>query len=299
MKAKRYNKGKNRMELIPSRPLKLIGDVYTKGAHKYSVYQDKEGNKILGKDIPLEEVHNYELIESGADNWRLGQSWMECLGSVKRHLLSFEEGEDFDPDINTYHLANAAWGIIMLLEQYRTHPQLDDRHHNYLKRPKIGLDIDNVICDWTKAWGERYDITTRPTSWQFSYLNRSRFTNTPKEELEAFYKTLPVQNEPHRIPFEPCAYLTARSIDESVTKEWLENNGFPTAPVYTVPFGASKVEAAKKAGIEWFIDDSYDNFVELNKAGICCFLYDTPHNARYDVGYKRIKSFEDFKERFL
>ena len=36
--------------------------------------------------------------------------------------------------------------------------------------------------------------------------------------------------------------------------------------------------------------DSFENFVELNNAGICCFLFDAPHNRRYYVGYKRITS---------
>ena len=67
----------------------------------------------------------------------------------------------------------------------------------------------------------------------------------------------------------------------------------------TVGLGKSKVDVLKEAGIDMFIDDRYENFVELNKNGICCFLMDMPHNRRYDVGYKRIYGFDDFKQRFL
>lgn len=296
-KAKRYNKGKNRLELIPVRPIKLIGDVFTQGAHKYSVYKAADGTQVLGKDIPIAEAHKYELIESGANNWKNGLSWVENIGSVKRHIAAYDECEDYDPELGTMHLANAAWGIIVALEQYRTHPELDDRNKRYLNHPKIGLDIDNVLANWTNFWGEAHDIEKNPHSWRYNYNNREWLKPSP--ELDEFYRNIPPLVNPDDIPFEPQAYLTARSIDESITKQWLQDNGFPTAPVFTVPFGASKIEVAKQAGIEWFIDDSYDNFVELNNAGICTFLWDAAHNRRYDVGYKRIISFKDFKERFL
>ena len=71
------------------------------------------------------------------------------------------------------------------------------------------------------------------------------------------------------------------------------HGGFPTAKVFTVGPNVSKVEVAKKCGIEIFVDDRFENFVELNNAGICCFLFDAPHNQRYDVGYKRIKELNE------
>ena len=296
-KARRYLANKNRIELLPDRPLEMIAEVYTKGAHKHSIYEDEEGNKIPGKDIPFEDRGKYKIFENGDDNWRKGLSWKNTTGSLLRHIIAYRNGEDIDPELFTYHLANAGWNILTLLEYYHTHPELDDRPHKYLNHKRIGLDIDNVICDWTKAWGEKWGVPQRPAHWSFSYKNKERLTPSP--ELDEFYSKLPRQVEPVDLPFEPVAYLTARSVDEAVTKAWLEEHGFPCAPVYTVPFGKSKVDVAREAGIEWFIDDSFTNFVELNKAGICCFLYDAPHNQKYNVGYKRIKDFKDFKERFL
>lgn len=266
----RYNKNKLRYDLLDPYAVEQLVKVFTLGATKYA-----------------------------PRNWEKGMSWTSVVASLKRHVAEFEKGNDFDDESKLYHMAHAAWNAMCLVSYYKMAPTFDDREHTYLKMPKIGLDIDNVICDWTKAWGERYGLPTRPSSWQFSYDNKRRFDETPKEELEAFYKTLPTQCCTHDIPFEPCAYLTARSVDIELTKKWIEDNGFPTAPVYSVPFGASKVEIAKEAGIEWFIDDSYANFVELNNAGIFCLLYDAPHNQRYNVGFKRVKDFADFKERFL
>jgi hypothetical protein len=208
---KRYNEGKLRYDLLEPYAIQELVKVFTEGSKKY---EDR--------------------------NWEKGMKWSAMLASLKRHIAAFERGEDFDAESGLNHMAHAAWNAMGLVTYSKYHPELDDRNHNYLRRPRIGLDIDNVICDWTKAWGEYHDIPTRPRSWQFSYANGSRFRDTPKDELEALYRSLPRQCEPCDIPFEPCAYLTARSIDQSITEKWLEEHGFPTAPVYTVPFGARK-----------------------------------------------------------
>jgi len=53
------------------------------------------------------------------------------------------------------------------------------------------------------------------------------------------------------------------------------------------------VDVAKESGVEIFVDDKYENFIELNSAGICCFLFDASHNQRYNVGFKRIKTLKE------
>ena len=69
--------------------------------------------------------------------------------------------------------------------------------------------------------------------------------------------------------------------------------GFPKKKVITVPWGVSKVDAMKEAGIEIFIDDFYDNFKELNDAGITTYLYTAPWNFMHDVGELRLNSLKD------
>lgn len=280
-KALRFNQGKLRIELVPTSAIEGIASILTYGANKYTVKNEDGSIKVRGDN-----------------NWRSGLLWSGVLSSMKRHIAAFERGEDLDKESGLYHIDHAMCNLSFIREFYRTHPEMDDRLHTYLHRPKIALDVDNVICDWTKAWGEEFNLCPRPDCWHFSYDNGKRF-GMPKEDLEAFYRKIPRQIDPKDLPFEPHCYVTARSIDEELTKKWIEDNGFPTAPVYTVPFGASKVDIVKKSGADMVIDDSYANFVELNNAGICCLLYDAPHNRRYDVGYKRVMNFEDFKQRFL
>lgn len=273
--ARRYNKGKLRYELLPENALKDIVEVYTKGAEKYSIYDDK-GN----------------LIEDGANNWRKGLPWMSTLGSVERHIRAYKQCEDIDEDLGTKHLANAAWGLLTLLEYYKIAPQYDDRIKK--RQLKIGLDIDEVLCDWLGGWMEMKGIKERPTSWLFDRDITSTFDAMEKEgTLNDFMLGLKPLMKPEDIPFEPHCYITSRRVPSEISAKWLDMHNFPTAPVYTVKPGTSKVEAAKQSGIDVFVDDNIKNFIELNNNRILCYLYDQPHNHRYNVGYKRIYNLKE------
>ena len=296
-KGKRYNTGKLRYELLPHGPIQEIIRVYTNGAHKYTVYEDESGNRALGKDVPIEEVvkRKMRVVEDGSDNWRKGMSWMETLACAERHIAAFKGGEDIDPDpmMRTRHLANAAWNIIAVLEFMDTRPEFDDRKLKYLDIPRIGLDVDEVIADWVSAWTKLYKLKL-PTSWGFDPEIFKRFDKMKRDKtLDKFYLGLQPKMDPADIPFEPHCYVTSRPVSSEITQQWLQMHGFPIKPVITVPLGASKVEAIRKAGAQVFVDDRFENFRELNKAGITTFLFDATHNQRYNVGYKRIKSLKD------
>jgi hypothetical protein len=270
--ARRYNNNKLRYELISSIGLEKLAEVYTKGAAKYTLF-DEDGN----------------MTEDGANNWRSGLPWMSTIASVKRHIQQWCEGQEVDDDLKTQHLANAAWGLFALMEYQKTHPELDDRPHNYLKIPKIALDIDDVICDFVPAYRAMFG-GNEPTAWNFSYKTSENFkvlTDDPKL-LKEFYSTLKPKINPVDIPFEPHAYITSRSVPIEITKQWIADNGFPCSKVYTVPFNASKLDVMKESGAEIMVDDKFDTFAELNNAGICCYLFDAPWNQRYSVGYRRI-----------
>lgn len=279
----RFNDDKIRYDLLEPFAIEQLARIFTKGAKKYA-----------------------------DNNWLKGMKWSKMIASLKRHIAAFERGEDYDFDPNCegckngtcvnhtgeLHMAQAAWNAMGLVSYYKYHPELDDRLHTIMKKPKIGCDLDDCIVSWVKPWCEKFGMET-PEDWYFSYNTHTHFKNMPKEELEEFYSNLPPKVKPSEIPFDISCYITARTIDENITKGWIEKNGFPTKPVYTVGFGQSKVEAAKAAGIDWFIDDNYETYLELNKAGITCFLMTNKHNLKYDAGHKRIASFEDFKKRFL
>ena len=190
------------------------------------------------------------------------------------------------------HIDHLQCNAHFLSAYYSIYPQGDDRPHQYLEHPKIGLDIDEVLCGWTDGWTKKFGYPI-PQNWHFFYNNKYHFSSFNEEELKDFYLNLPRLIEPLDIPFEPHCYITSRSIPVEWTKEWIQRNEFPTRPVYCVPFEASKVDIAKSAGIEVFVDDRFENFVELNNAGICTYLLTAPHNIRYNVGHKRINSLKE------
>lgn len=267
-KGLRYNEGKIRYDLITPFALEQLATVLSKGAEKYA-----------------------------ERNWELGMRWSTVIASLERHLQAFKNGEDFDKESGLLHISHLLTNAAFLAEYYKIYPQGDDRQHQYLSQPKIGLDIDEVLAAWVPSWSARWKIDV-PKSWYFDRHIAEKFKEMEESgELYTFYLDLPVLTDPDSIPFEPHCYVTSRPIPVEYTEEWLDKNGFPQRPVYCVGIGNSKVDVIKESGCEVFVDDRFDNFVELNKAGICTFLFDAPHNQRYDVGYKRIKNLKELMQR--
>jgi uncharacterized HAD superfamily protein len=219
---------------------------------------------------------------------------MSVAASMKRHIAAFERGEDFDEESGLLHMAHAAWNALAIVSYYKHRPEFDDRKHSYLNVPKIGLDIDEVICDFTAGWGKLHKVDDRPECWNYHRNMGKEFKRMNEEKiLEDFYLSLEPKISPNDLPFEPHCYVTSRPVPTELTEKWLEKHKFPGSKVITVPLGTSKVNALKEAGVEVFVDDAFHNFTELNKAGILCYLFDAPHNRRYNVGYKRIKSLKE------
>lgn len=261
----RYNDGKVRMDLLEPWAIEKLAEVFTYGAKKYADH-----------------------------NWLKGMSWSKITASLDRHLSAYKHGVDFDEESGLLHAQHVAWNAMALLSYYKYHPDKDDRRHTYLKPKRIGLDIDEVLCDWLGGWCELRGIKERPHSWMFDRTIGEQFDKMEKEgTLDDFMLSLKPLVNPKEIPFEPHCYITARRVKTEVSARWLDENGFPTAPVYTVPPNTSKAEVAFAAGVDIFVDDNYKNFVELNNNGIFCYLYDNPHNRRYNVGARRIYSLKE------
>ena len=186
--------------------------------------------------------------------------WSSIIASLKRHLAAIEKGEDIDSETNILHAAHLACNAHFLTAYYRIYPQGDDRDHSYLNVPKIGLDIDEVLCDWVGAWCSKFGYEL-PYNWHFSYNHKEHFESMTDKEIYDFYLNIPAKITPEELPFEPHCYITSRKIPVEYTQEWLIKNGFPAVPVYSIGWGESKVDVAKKSGIDWFVDDYYKNFV--------------------------------------
>jgi len=292
MKAKRYNKGKIRYELIPEFALKDVAEVYTKGAHKYSMYKKDNGDIIKGSEIPFKESFNYELIEDGSSNWRLGLPWMDMIASVERHIRSFKQGEDIDPDLGTKHLANATWGLLGILEYYKIAPQFDNRELWY-KKPfkRVYLDLDGVCAAFEEHFLEYFDLPRHhPKDWNDPRFRDNIHKITNNEE---FWMSCPALIKGEELTYPITGYCTARDCSVDTVRAWLDKNDFPSGEIINVGPDQSKIEALKSK-CDVMVDDSIRNFVELNSNGIECYLMSRPHNMKYDVGYRRVNNIKEF-----
>ena len=257
----RYNKGKTRFDLVHPWAHEQMVRILNFGADKYC---DR--------------------------NWENGMSWSNVIASLKRHINAIEKGEDFDPESGRLHAAHVACNAHFLTAYYKIYPQGDDRPKNPMSNFRIGLDIDEVLCDWIGDWTEEFGMG-RPTSWYFDRELQDRFKEMEEDgKLEDFYLSLKPLIDPSEIPFEPHCYITSRPVDTKVTEAWLAKHGFPARPVFTTD---DKVSVAIEQELDIFVDDGYHNYKALNEAGICTFLMNAEHNQRYDVGFKRINKLKD------
>ncbi|HNU60234.1 MAG TPA: hypothetical protein PKI08_09820 [Aquaticitalea sp.] len=126
---------------------------------------------------------------------------------------------------------------------------------------KIGLDIDGVLADFTLAWHELYpEVSPTPSTWHLDPKIGERFKAMREANtLDDFYLNIKPLINPSEIPFEPHCYITSRPVSVEISKQWLKKNGFPEKPVISLEIKSSKVEAAKNAGVDIFIDDFYEN----------------------------------------
>jgi len=85
---RKFDQGKNRLDLIPPRAEWEVGRVLTYGAEKYD-----------------------------DENWRkVADARRRYLGAARRHLNEFQRGEAVDKDSNCHHLACAIVSLMFVLE---------------------------------------------------------------------------------------------------------------------------------------------------------------------------------------
>ena len=250
----RYDADKVRHDLLPAHAINELAKVLTFGAKKYA-----------------------------PNNWRKGMKWSRIIGPLKRHMNALERGEDYDPETGLLHSAHVMCNAAFLTEYYKIFPQGDDRATLLSKQVRVGIDIDDVLADFLGAYCKKYNIPM-PTAWLYDVEFAKRYEEIINDEN--FYRNLEMIVPPENLPVEPTVYITSR--DErlaSATTDWLTKNGYPIAPIV---FAKDKLPICKEYELDVFIDDKYDTFLRLNNNDVFCYLFDAPHNQRYNVGHKRI-----------
>lgn len=175
-----------------------------------------------------------------------------------------------------------------------------------MKKLNYILDIDGVlanfcqgIIDVSEEYGLKHFFPSSPseiTSWNISEKFVEVFDQV-KTKPE-FWLNLSVLN---KIDFIPSAYLTARPCKTSVTIDWLQNNGFPRAPVITVSNPLDKIPVLKAWNPNLFIDDHWLTIIECKRHGIPSLLYNQPYQIEHEYeikqhNIKRINSLDNLEE---
>ena len=268
---KRFDEGKLRYDLVPTRAVKEIAKVLTFGAKKY-----------------------------GDRNWEKGMEWGKVIGSLERHLTSWKGGEDFDQESGLSHLSHLITNVAFLIEYSETYPQGDNRQVWFHSKPRIAIDIDEVIADFIGHYTKKFGLDEKSlNNWISDSQMFERLESLYNDE--EFWMSIPVKTPASELLFEPVCYITKRMCPVKVTENWLSKHGFPSAPIYSISENESKLKVAITNNIDWFIEDRFDTFLEFHtrsnyKPGekyVLCWLFDAPHNQKYDVQGKRLKSFKD------
>ena len=140
-----------------------------------------------------------------------------------------------------------------------------------MNKLQIGLDIDEVLADWSGPFFRRF----KPKN----DADITRICNQVISRDRKFWLNLPVIQYP--VGFDPKLYCTKRSCLKTYSKEWLDNNNFPHKPVYQVFCQADNKARYIKGRIDVFIDDSPRNVIQMNKSGVPTLLMDTPFNQNF------------------
>lgn len=144
-----------------------------------------------------------------------------------------------------------------------------------MKKLRIGLDIDDTICSFTRGYLKRFK------KWpKHDWAITRNVENILKHERD-FWINLEIINVPD---FRPRLYCSSRVNSRRWTREFLRRNNLPSSPLYQIPgYKISKADVLK-GKVDVFIDDSIHNFIDLNSKGVPCLLMNSDFNKEWKFG---------------
>jgi len=76
---------------------------------------------------PLVEVLMFGETKYSRDNWKKGQLITELLGSLFRHIIAFQKGEDLDSESGKSHIGHAMCNLMFIQYVLNNHKNFDNR----------------------------------------------------------------------------------------------------------------------------------------------------------------------------
>jgi uncharacterized HAD superfamily protein len=180
-----------------------------------------------------------------------------------------------------------------------------------LKSLNLCIDIDGTITDpyyWLDSANRYFNKNVKPE--EVTIYNVDRIMGVSRDEYLEFYETNkfeihdaePIREEAVGIIKElfnknNIYFVTARDKDlEILTYHYLYRYGIPYDDVFVLgtPY---KVDKARELKSDIFIEDSYENAVQLSKYGFKVLLIDTNYNRKpLNENITRVFSWNEIRE---
>lgn len=168
-----------------------------------------------------------------------------------------------------------------------------------MKQLNICIDIDGTITDpyyWLGYANNYFNLSVKKE--EVTEYNISKVMNIKEEEYLKFYEEKKFDmhtNEPLRKHVQEILnllskdnnifFITARDKSlELLTNIYLKYHNIPFDDVFVLGTH-NKVPQARKVNCDIFVEDSYDNAIELSKDGFKVLLLDTNYN-RHELNDK-------------
>lgn len=157
-----------------------------------------------------------------------------------------------------------------------------------MKNIRIALDLDDVLGDFGNHFLKWLNLDpTPPKNW-----DDIRFVENFHKVVNNidFWMEMPFIKTADQLNFSPSKFVTARGIDNNISKKWLKKGGFKNVELVTVKHNEDK--SPHLTDIHVFVDDAHHNYTKISESGINCFLMNRSHNAHIIVE-KRLYDLND------
>jgi hypothetical protein len=141
-----------------------------------------------------------------------------------------------------------------------------------MNKLKIGLDLDDTVFAFMQSYINKFGL---PKSSKEIAKNVYRLRKNKN-----FWENLPPINIPD---FKPELICTKRINSKIYTRKALSKINITNIPIYQLYYYNSKKSKRIKGKCDVFIDDSIDNFIDLNESGIPCLLIDSEWNRHFNT----------------
>ncbi len=178
----------------------------------------------------------------------------------------------------------------------------------------ICIDIDGTITE-PFYWLEKANMYfgTNVTEEEISEYEIHQVLNIDRESYLDFYKEFgeelhlntKIREHAERVlwalsSYHNLYYVTAREkIMKDVTKKWLHKNKLPESKLYLLG-NHYKVEKARELECHIFIEDRYENAIQISEAGFKVLLMDTSYNRLpLNQNIIRVRNWNDVYKQIL